>query len=997
MKFAKELEQDLVPGKTAETRVTITWKAADDSEWRAKYLDYKAGKKRVKAIVKAINRANNTPTSLARRADRPTPPSALAIGAPFAFASRPRAPSERPAVENGVDPIHRPRQDASQSVVAPTPARTHSELDRLTGVSSHGIQYGSFVPTPPASPVGDSTRNVFELPGPALRTPSESPARPNDSLHQSLSRSILSRSMSMVMGSSGTGTPVRDSKGKEADAGVPPERSGASAAGAGGQTPSTVRPGATPRTPGSLRRMFTNLTGREHESPIAAAVAMHNLNAVWERDQELFEFMKSELDKVERFYRAKEEHAERRLALLREQLHEMRNRRIQEMNAARARKEEEADAHDHGVMGVMGHPGKHLWTKPLRSAGLLKPGRNSEALRNMAQTPLFHSQNADARRDYIRRQSSHDIPYRTAKRKLKLALQELYRSLELLKAYALLNRTAFRKLNKKYDKAVLARPPYRFMNEKVSKAHFVTSDVLDAYIATVEDLYARYFEKGNRKVAVGKLRSLARRVGDESASAFRNGIFIGSGVIFCIQGLYLAGHLLRDPDEALRVRTAYLLQIYGGYFLMLFLFMLFCVDCYIWNRHKINYPFIFEFDTRHNLDWRQLSEFPSFFLCLFGCILWLNFSQYGGEKLYLYYPVILIGLTAVLVLLPAPVLRYHSRKWFAYSHYRLLLAGIYPVEFRDFFLGDIYCSLTYATCNIELLFCLYARHWENPPVCNSKHSRLLGFLGTLPPIWRFLQCIRRYNDTKNIFPHLVNCGKYLMTILAAALLSVYRISPAHHTQAVFILFASINAVYCSIWDLFMDFSLLQPHASKRFLRDITSLKKPFIYYIIMVVDVVLRFAWVFYVVFTHDPQHSSLASFFISFAEVSRRGMWALVRVENEHCANVAQYKASRDVPLPYDIEPAEVMEEASPLIGPPADEVPSQPAAERLEDGQVPGPGGTPRTFSKMLANAHKQDFEKKRRMSEQEEMELERDDDDDDDDEGDVSDREEVMSDQS
>lgn len=28
--------------------------------------------------------------------------------------------------------------------------------------------------------------------------------------------------------------------------------------------------------------------------------------------------------------------------------------------------------------------------------------------------------------------------------------------------------------------------------------------------------------------------------------------------------------------------------------------------------------------------------------------------------------------------------------------WRLFFAGLYPVEFRDFFLGDIYCSLTYA-------------------------------------------------------------------------------------------------------------------------------------------------------------------------------------------------------------------------------------------------------------------------------------------------------------
>lgn len=28
--------------------------------------------------------------------------------------------------------------------------------------------------------------------------------------------------------------------------------------------------------------------------------------------------------------------------------------------------------------------------------------------------------------------------------------------------------------------------------------------------------------------------------------------------------------------------------------------------------------------------------------------------------------------------------------------WRLFFAGLYPVEFRDFFLGDMYCSLTYA-------------------------------------------------------------------------------------------------------------------------------------------------------------------------------------------------------------------------------------------------------------------------------------------------------------
>lgn len=58
------------------------------------------------------------------------------------------------------------------------------------------------------------------------------------------------------------------------------------------------------------------------------------------------------------------------------------------------------------------------------------------------------------------------------------------------------------------------------------------------------------------------------------------------------------------------------------------------------------------------------------------------------------------------------MLYHRSREWWAYSNvsrveitdldhdlickqFRLLLAGLYPVEFRDFFLGDMYCSQTY--------------------------------------------------------------------------------------------------------------------------------------------------------------------------------------------------------------------------------------------------------------------------------------------------------------
>ncbi|KAK4656978.1 Xenotropic and polytropic retrovirus receptor 1 [Podospora pseudocomata] len=854
MKFAKELEQDAVP------------------EWRVKYLNYKQGKKHVKAVIRAINRAAATPT-LARRAEADqhhykTPSTYFNIGHNFT----PPPPKANDDGLLGGEPDETGKAKAVKVVATPR----DDERSGLARSPGSEVQYGSFGPVPSRS----SYRHDFELPAPAMRVPSRTSEHGAPS-SPPLNRLALHRSASMV-------------------ATVP----------SGYQTPSKVNLGAdgTPRQ--RMSRLFT--TGSTHTRNASnrftggnkMEIGMQNLDSVRSAERDFFAFLDSELAKIESFYKEKEDQATERLMALRAQLHEMRNRRTAEITEARKKREtgRNRSPSDDDAGEQQDKDGSRDWIAPLKGK-FFKPGPNSKALQKMTQTPVMHPQNVDEGRDYVRRPPGDDVPYRSAKRKLKVALQEFYRGLELLKSYALLNRTAFRKLNKKYDKAVKARPSYRYMNEKVNKSWFVNSDILDGHIRTVEDLYARYFERGNHKIAAGKLRNLNKRAGDSSDSAFRSGITIGLGGVFAVQGLIYGAELLFSEDDDLRTQTAYLMQLYGGYFLVLFLFILFTLDCRMWTKNKVNYPFIFEFDQRNFLDWKQVAEFPSFFFALLGVFMWLNFSRLGDwEEMYLYYPVVLICITLGILFFPAPILHHKARRWFLYSHYRLLLSGLYPVEFRDFFLGDIWCSLTYATCNIELFFCLYANSWYDPEQCNSSHSRLMGFFGALPPIWRALQCIRRYYDTKNVFPHLVNCGKYTMTILTAVFLSLYRIENSQANLSLFITFGTVNAIYCSIWDLFMDFSLLQAGARQKLLRNITALRPVSIYYIIMTLDPILRFSWIFYAIFTHDSQHSTIVSFLVAFAEVFRRGIWTLLRVENEHCANVAQYKASRDTPLPYHL-----------------------------------------------------------------------------------------------
>ena len=432
------------------------------------------------------------------------------------------------------------------------------------------------------------------------------------------------------------------------------------------------------------------------DSPQSSDLPLDAYRDFDEQRDRFMEFLDSELEKIESFYKMKETEATERLRLLREQLHEMRDRRIAEVQeAVRAQEVAEREQRRERARlaklgGKVAHPGHQhrngshgkpqaplQWMKPIEYAlgvGKHQFGRNTRALEQMGPSSGAHllpgvSQRQDSWRDFTRRtHAADDVPYRIAKRKLKLALQEFYRGLELLKSYALLNRTAFRKINKKYDKAVRARPTGRYMTEKVNKTWFVQSEVLDGHIVAVEDLYARYFERGNHKIAVGKLRSKQTRDDNYNASVFRNGFFMSAGLVLAIQGLVSGAEVLVDPDPVMAGNASYLLQLYGGYFLILFLFLFFCFNCRIWSRAKINYVFIFEFDTRHNLDWRQLAELPCFFFFLEGLCIWLNFYLTTFSSMFLYWPVVLVGLTMIILFFPGPILYHRSREWLAYSN-----------------------------------------------------------------------------------------------------------------------------------------------------------------------------------------------------------------------------------------------------------------------------------------------------------------------------------------
>jgi hypothetical protein len=161
---------------------------------------------------------------------------------------------------------------------------------------------------------------------------------------------------------------------------------------------------------------------------------------------------------------------------------------------------------------------------------------------------------------------------------------------------------------------------------------------------------------------------------------------------------------------------------------------------------------------------------------------------------------------------------------------------------------------------------------------------VLGFLTTLSSIWRTLQCIRRYWDTGHERLHLLNCGKYILTISFYVTLSIYRTDETAKNRYIFIVLATLNSSFNSFWDLRYDWGLRDTHAKYRFLRRDLGFRMAWMYYVARIIDTTLRFTWILYIAIPQQLQHSAITSFGISVDEVCRRELWSLFRIDNEHC-----------------------------------------------------------------------------------------------------------------
>jgi hypothetical protein len=512
-------------------------------------------------------------------------------------------------------------------------------------------------------------------------------------------------------------------------------------------------------------------------------------------------------------------------------------------------------------------------------------------------------------------------PKKMDKRKqidLKLAFSEFYLSLILMQNYQTLNFTGFRKILKKHDKLVRTDAGARWREEFVETSHFHTNKDIDKLIADTEATVTSDLESGDRQKAMKRLR--VPPLGDQQSpwTTFKVGLFAGAFIVLLIAVvLSSVFHSYGAVEDYGRSDWRVVIRLYRGPFLLVLFLFLMGVNVYGWRSSGVNHVLIFELDPRNHLSEQHIMELAAVFGVIWTLsVLTFLYSEQLSIPAYA-NPLALAVIMTAIMLNPTKTFRHEARFWTLRVLSRIFLAPFFYVGFADFWLADQLNSLAQAMGDFQYLVCFYATNgstvdnsWDTAAdvgYCAQKTFWIVPIVSALPAWFRFAQCLRRYRDTREAFPHLVNAGKYSTTffhVIFSTLTAVYGLRDDQGNLSPFfylwIISSVVSSTYAYVWDIKMDWGFFAANAGdNRFLREECVYTFKSYYYFAIVEDFVLRFAWSISLAISASPGlagHGDLVTTVLAPLEVVRRFVWNFFRLENEHLNNCGKFRAVRDI-----------------------------------------------------------------------------------------------------
>ncbi len=196
-------------------------------------------------------------------------------------------------------------------------------------------------------------------------------------------------------------------------------------------------------------------------------------------------------------------------------------------------------------------------------------------------------------------------------------------------------------------------------------------------------------------------------------------------------------------------------------------------NMFLWNRYKVNYIFIFEFDPRKHTRYSNIGETAGFMTVLLLLSLTFYLVCTGGAPGFVsavgvppqIFPLIMLVLQLVFFV----IVQFKTKFWLLKTLGRIVCAPFFFVLFKDFILADQLTSIAIVLFDLEFTLCFYSYDaWSGTSYCLDANQWIRPCIAFLPGLWRLLQSFRRYRDHRERV-HLYNAGKYSTGLIVSSL------------------------------------------------------------------------------------------------------------------------------------------------------------------------------------------------------------------------------------
>ena len=392
------------------------------------------------------------------------------------------------------------------------------------------------------------------------------------------------------------------------------------------------------------------------------------------------------------------------------------------------------------------------------------------------------------------------------------------------------------------------------------------------------------------------------------SQSFYLGLFIGLLIfqfaIICTIAWYYDIDMDRDPD------FMSVFPMFRGFFVLCLYWWIHGLNIYVWIKADISYRVIFQIDSNYSTPIQIFKRAAIFTFILFSALLIYMIKRiWKGVFFGMFEPIpintlplICWGSLLVYMFCPFDIWNYDGRAFLGQLAKESFGSFLLRTGFRHvFFMGQM-CTFISTMRDVEYTICYYAYYdaplWAKIEYCRKTRG-VYFFIAFVPNFIRILQNIKEIHDSKKLFPKFFSIINYCLSITVALLSFLWPQYPSLHIF--WLIFTFISSCCSFAWDIIIDFGFLEKGKNYP-LRNKLYYKPIFIYYFIALYNFVLRFFWLL----TISPEvlgsfvRPETLSIILNSLEITRRGLWNILKVENKHIDISKEFKVSNDVELPF-------------------------------------------------------------------------------------------------